>query len=46
LAVLSGRSDQLTAVDTATGEIAWTFPAEGWFPSSPVWQAGLVYALC
>lgn len=46
LAVLSSRSDQLVAVEMATGEIAWTFPAGGWFPSSPVWQDGLVYARC
>ncbi len=46
LLVLSSRSNQLLAIEAETGQVAWVFPTEGWFPYTPVWQDGLVYARC
>jgi outer membrane protein assembly factor BamB len=46
LFILPGRCEQLVAFDSKTGDFAWTFPAGGWFPHTPVWQDGLAYVRC
>jgi tetratricopeptide (TPR) repeat protein len=44
--VLPGRCDQLIAFDIDKQETVWTFPAGAWFPNTPFWVDGLIYARC